>query len=233
MVRAIDISQGYYVNMPSYDADWYPKFSIRPVMTPLTDPAQVGRTFTQLVINPHNATHVDVPSHFFASTETVEQMPLRCFMGPAFVADLSHKTACEPVTAGDLEAALGEDWERGARLLIRTDYHHKHWGEPDFWQKAPYLTESAAQWMVEREVNLVGIDFQTEKPGDRSFPVHRTLLANKIPILEYITNLHEIREKKVILIALPIKVHGVEAAPVRAIVLEGLAGEGSGLDAWR
>ncbi|MFC1611687.1 cyclase family protein, partial [Myxococcota bacterium] len=219
------ISQEYYVGMPSYDAEWYPPFGIRPVMTPLTDPAQAGRTFTQQLINPHNATHVDVPAHFFADAETVENMPLGRFVGPAIVADLTTKNESEPVTEADLEAGVGEDWERGVRLLIRTDYHHRCWGRPDFWQKAPYLTDSAARWMVDHEVSLVGIDCLTEKPGGRDFPVHRMLLESKIPILEYLTNLHNVRDKRVFLVALPIKVCGVEAAPVRAVVLEGLMGD--------
>ncbi|MER0478963.1 cyclase family protein [Streptomyces sp. Edi2] len=216
----VDISQGWYVGMPSYDADWYPKFSVDAVMTPETDPASVGRTFTGLHIFPHNGTHIESGFHFFADREKIDEVPLETFVGPALIADLSHKQDLEPITADDLDKAVGEVWQPGHRLLVRTDHPMRHLGKSDYWDTPPYLTPSSAAWMVDHDVSLVGLDCLTEQPGDRTSPVHRRLLEAGIPILENIQNLHLVSSRDVHLVALPIKVSGVEAAPARALVFE-------------
>jgi arylformamidase len=190
-------------------------------MTPETDPVRHGRTFSQFLMNPHNATHVDAPSHFFPGAAGVNELDPDVFVGPAVVADLTHKRDLEPITGDDLEAAVGDLVTPGARLLIRTDYLDRRWGEPDFWQKPPYLAASAADWCVSRGVRLVGLDCLTEEPGDRDFPVHRRLLGAGIPILEYIRNLGALSGRSVWLCAQPVLVEGAEGAPVRALALEG------------
>lgn len=220
-MRIIDLSLGFSPGMPAYGASWYPSFELRPIMTPDTDPAGQGRRFSQFLMNPHNATHVDAPSHFVPGAASVNELDLSVFIGPALVADLSHKGLREPITDADLEAAAGGEIAQGDRLLIRTDYLDNYWGDPDFWQNPPYLVASAADWCVAKGVGLVGLDCLTEEPGDRHFPVHRRLLAAGIPILEYIRNLGALTERRVWLCAVPVLVEGAEGAPVRAVALEG------------
>jgi arylformamidase len=220
-MRMVDLSLGFSEGMPAYGASWYPSFAIRPIMTPQTDPKGQGRSFNQFLMNPHNATHIDAPSHFFPEAEGVADLDPAVLAGPALVADLSHKGLREPIGSADLERAVGTAMRPGLRLLIRTDYLDRHWGDPDFWQKPPYLDESAAHWCVERGAVLVGLDCLTEVPGDEAFTVHRTLLGAGIPILEYIRNLGALQEQEVWLFALPALIHGAEAAPVRAVALEG------------
>lgn len=220
MTRLIDITHGYYPGMPSYPADWFPKFALHRAMTPETDPNGTKRTFSRFDLFPHNATHIEYTLHFDPSGEGIDAVPLSVLVGRACVANLSHKRDLEPVTGDDLEAAVGAVFQTGDRLLIRTDYLQNNWGAPDYWDRPPYLTPSAADWAVERGAVLVGFDCLTERPGDAASPVHHRLLGARIPLLEYITNLHEVRETVVQLVALPIKVAGAEAAPARAVVIE-------------
>lgn len=222
-MRLIDISLAYAEGMPAFNAPWYPPFALRPAMTPATDPSGLGRTFTQVLLNPHNATHVDAPSHFFAGRTGAGELPIAPFFGRAVIADLSDKGALEPISGDDLERAVDDVWQQGDRLLIATQYLDRHWGEPDFWDRPPFLATSAAEWAVERGAALVGLDCLTEEPGHRQMPVHRTLLDAGIPILEYLCNLGAATERRPWLTALPVKIAGVEAAPVRAVLVEGVA----------
>ncbi|MFF7333613.1 cyclase family protein [Streptomyces sp. NPDC090306] len=220
-MKVIDISQGWYEGMPSYDAPWYPKFGVRRAMTPESDPAGGGRTFSDLHIFPHNGTHVESGFHFFEDGEKIDEVPLDTLVGRACVADLSDKRDLDPVTGDDLEKALRDVWQRGDRLLVRTDHPLRYLGREDYWDKPPYLTVSAADWAVDNGAVLVGMDCITERPDDRSGQVHRRLLGAGIPILENIQNLDQIGSPVAHLMALPIKVAGVEAAPARAVVVEG------------
>ncbi|WKU08484.1 cyclase family protein [Micromonospora sp. HUAS LYJ1] len=217
----IDISQGWHEGMPSYDAPWYPRFEICRAMTPWTDPTGGGRTFSDLRLFPHNGTHVESGFHFFEDREKIDEVPLDTFVGRACIADLSRLGDLEPVSGDDLERVLRDIWQRGDRLLIRTDHPNRHLGRDDYWDSPPYLTPSSADWMVDNDAVLVGLDCITERPDDRSGQVHRRLLAAGIPILENIQNLDQVSGSVVQLMALPVKIAGVEAAPARAVVFDG------------
>jgi arylformamidase len=190
-------------------------------MTPETDPARGGRTFSDLQIFPHNGTHVESGYHFFEDREKIDEVPLETFVGRTCVADLSYKGDLDPVTGEDLEKALRDVWQPGDRLLVRTDHPNRYLGRPDYWDNPPYLTLSSADWMVDNGASLVGMDCITERPTDRSGQVHRRLLSAGIPILENIQNLDKITNRVVQLMALPIKISDVEAAPARAVVFDG------------
>jgi arylformamidase len=220
MPRFVDLTHGYYEGMPAYPADWFPKFAVERAMTPETDPYGTKRTFSALHIFPHNGTHIEYRLHFYPGTEGINDVPLETFIGRACVADLSHKGEMEPVTGEDLEKALRPVWRPGDRLLIRTDYLHRNWGRPDYWDRPPYLTPSAAAWAIDNKAVLIGFDCLTERPEDAQSPVHHALLAAGIPILEYLANMHELTKPVVQLYAFPIKVDGVEAAPARVVAME-------------
>ena len=126
----------------------------------------------------------------------------------------------EPVTGDDLERVLRPVWQEGDRLLVRTDYLYNNWGRPDYWDVPPYLTPSAAEWAIDNGASLFGLDCLTERPGDAESPVHHALLAAGIPLLEYVTNMHELTKQVVQLVALPMKAAGAEAAPTRVIAME-------------
>jgi arylformamidase len=228
-MRIVDISQGWHEGMAKFEANWYPEFSIDRVLTPDTDPARVNRTFSQLHLFPHNGSHVESGFHFFPEGARISTVELERFIGPAYVADLSDHQDLQPVTGEDLDKSVDDQWLPGMRLLIRTDHPRRHLGDSDYWDTPPYLDTSAAEWIIERGTAVVGMDCITEKPGDRRFPIHRALLSKEIPILENLANLHEISAPVIWLFAAPIKVDDVEAAPVRAVVVEGLPWAVSGM----
>ena len=219
-MRIVDLTHGFYEGMPAYPAEWFPEFTVERMMTPDRDPAATTRTFSRLHLFPHNGTHIEYRLHFFPGAEGIDEVPLDALVGRACVADLSDLPDRGEVTGDDLERCLRSIWRPGDRLLIRTDYLRRAWGAPDYWDRPPYLTPSAAQWAVDNGARLVGFDCLTERPGDGTSPVHLTLLSAGIPLAEYLTNMHQLTEPVVQLYALPIKVAGVEAAPARVIAVE-------------
>lgn len=170
----------------------------------------------------HDATHVEAPGQFFPEAPGVAELPPELWVGPAVVADLSHKGELAPISGPDLEQAVGACWEPGLRLLIRTDYPDRHRGDGGARGRAPFLTPGGAAWAVANQAVLVGLDCQPERPGDGLFPVHKALLAAGIPILAGIANLAAVRQRRVWLAALPLKAAGAGAAPARAVVVEGV-----------
>jgi arylformamidase len=169
---------------------------------------------TQLSIDVHSGTHVDAPRHCIDDGETVEEVGLDPFIGPAVVLDTGP---AKEITAAVLEAAMIPD--ETERLLLRTANSSR----PDMYQM-PFdedyaaLTLDGAEWLATKRLRLVGIDYLSIQRYSEPPDVHRTLLGARIPILEGI-RLAEVAPGPYELICLPIRLVDVEGAPARAILL--------------
>ena len=90
-------------------------------------------------------------------------------------------------------------------------------------QRSPYLTNDAIDWCLAKGVVIVGFDMYhgADAPNSKViFNTSRRFQEQGVVTMPYLKNLDQIRKKRVTLIALPLKMIGVEASPIRAIVLE-------------
>jgi arylformamidase len=169
---------------------------------------------TQLSIDVHSGTHVDAPRHCIDHGETVEEMGLDPFVGPAVVLDTGP---AKEITAAVLDAAVMPD--ETERLLLRT----ANSSQPDMYER-PFdedyaaLTLDGAEWLATKRLRLVGIDYLSIQRYSEPPDVHRALLGAGIPILEGL-RLAEVAPGSYELICLPIRLVNVEGAPARAILL--------------
>jgi len=169
--------------------------------------------FTKFAATTHTGTHADMPSHFIMGGATCENIPLDCFYGPA---KLIRIAATGHITKEDL---LPHNIEAGSILLIDTgqsQYMRQGTLKKDFLA----LTPEAAQYLVEKCIKTVGIDYLSIDPyGAEGFPAHMALLGNGITILEGLV-LEGVPEGEYILSALPLKIVDGDGSPVRAILVE-------------
>jgi arylformamidase len=166
----------------------------------------------------HVGTHVEAPLHFLADGADTAAIPLERLFGPAVVVDFRHKAVNEPIGRDELEAA--GPIEVGDGVLVMT-------GREDQYRTAashdrPYLTEDAVRWLVEdRRIACLGTDSSGfEVRGVDHHPNHRLLNRAGVPVLECLRGLTELRSRRILLIALPWPVHGLDACPVRAIAID-------------
>jgi arylformamidase len=162
-----------------------------------------------LTVSPHTGSHVDAPFHFLPHGETVDALPLAAFLGPALVADLRGR---EKITIADL---AGCDFAGTPRLLLKTG----GWPDPAQFPKAiPVLAPEVPAWLGARGVRLLGVDLPSvDQIEDKALPNHKALAAAGIHILESLT-LAAVPAGRYELIALPLKITGADAAPVRALL---------------
>ena len=129
----------------------------------------------------HVGTHVDAPYHFIADGKTIEQLRLDVLIGPAQVIELPED--CGLVTADDLKkAGIAEGTER---LLLKTRNSH-YWYQPGLPFQTDFvaLSPDGAEYLVQRGVKLIGIDYFSIAPFRDSIPTHRILLGAEVIILE-------------------------------------------------
>lgn len=164
---------------------------------------------TRLGWTTHFLTHLDAPSHFIPDGQTIDQIPLHRFTGDTLVVETTGRTIQPSIIPEDF-------W--GMNILFKTSRDFNY-SRRTFWTEHPYIGIEAARLLVERRVNLVGIDYlDIERCGDVSYPAHRELLGHGVLILEGI-DLSKVEPGRYILLALPLKIEGADGSPVRAVLV--------------
>jgi len=170
--------------------------------------------FTKLGLSTHTGTHADMPSHFIMNGATCDTIPLDYFYGPATLIRMAN--VANNITKADL---LHFDIKEGCILLIDTG-QSKYMRQGTFKEDFFALTPDAAQYLVERKIKTIGIDYLSIDPyGTADFPAHMELLGNGIAVLEGLV-LEGVPEGEYTLSALPLKVAGGDGSPVRAILVK-------------
>jgi arylformamidase len=171
---------------------------------------------TQISSSVHLGTHVDAPRHFLNDGSAVEELPLEVLTGPCYVAQLPD--GIEAITAEVLDRT--EITSEMKRVLFGTSNSH-YWakGESRFQTDFVAITEDGAEWLVERGVQLVGIDYLSVAPYEESIPTHTVLLKAGVVIVEGL-NLSNVMRGFYDLYCLPLKIVGSDGAQARAILIQ-------------
>lgn len=183
---------------------------------------QDGWNATTVSLYSHCGTHMDAPKHFIASGQTIDQMALASFVGPAKVIDLTPVAPSELLTVERITSSTSLPIEAGDRLLLRTDWY-KHLGNSIYRNELPRISPELAQWFVKKQVALIGV----EPPSvadvnniDELTEVHRILLEGDVVIVEGLANLDQLTQEQVEFIAIPLRIENGDGCPVRAIAVQ-------------
>ncbi|MPN58930.1 Kynurenine formamidase [bioreactor metagenome] len=162
--------------------------------------------------------------NYFNNEKRIDNVPVDVLVGDALWVHFPDKKNLEEITAADLEKATAGKNLEGVRLVITTGYTDENWKKEDYFHVSPYLSVDSAEWMVKKKIAMVAIDFQTDKPGDTTFPVHNILLSNEIYILEYLTNIPALIKsgfgETFTLVVGVLKLEGLEAATARVFAIK-------------
>ncbi|NOY79264.1 MAG: cyclase family protein [Calditrichaeota bacterium] len=170
-----------------------------------------GFEMSRLALSTHAGTHVDPPLHFVPGGATVDQLDLRKCLGPVLIAALPGRTL---IHKRDIASY---DWSRFHRVLFKTKNSSFNW-TGTFQRDFTSLSEDAAEFLLEKNVQLVGIDYLSiEAENNPDFPVHHKLLENGVIILEGIT-LSAVPPGVYDLVCLPLRVEKGDGAPARALL---------------
>lgn len=164
---------------------------------------------SRMTMTTHLGAHTDAPSHYDPQGASIDAVGLAPYIGACRVI---HCIGAGTVQASHLAAALDGV---PPRVLLRTYARapQQQW-DPGFAAIAP----EAIALLASRGVILVGTDCASLDPQDsKTLDAHNAVRANKMAILEGVV-LDEVPEGDYELIALPLKLAGMDASPVRAIL---------------
>jgi arylformamidase len=211
-MKIFDISLNISTKLPFWPGDQPPVIS-RTSKIEAGDEANVSR----IDMTVHCGTHVDAPYHFLGrDSETVEKLRLSVLVGPVEVIAIPDEINL--ITRDVLQNIPIKNLCR--RVLFRTK-NSQFWesAESNFRTDFVAVSPDGAEYLVERNVKLVGVDYLSIAPFQDVGPTHRILLEAGVVIVEGI-NLSEIQAGEYNLFCLPLKISGADGAPARVILVK-------------
>lgn len=184
----------------------------RPIIKVNSDYSTSNHYESRLSIDLHTGTHMDAPLHMVEGGDTIDNFNLKKAVTKCKVFDLTSVN--DAITKNDL---LDKNIEKDDFILLKTQNSYTE----EFDYNFVFVEKSGAQYLKEKGITGVGIDSLGIERAQPEHETHKILLDNDIAILEGL-RLKDISEGEYLLIAAPIKIKGVEAAPVRALLVEGL-----------
>ncbi len=165
-----------------------------------------------MTLSPHVGTHADAPRHVSDAGGASETLPVDVFLGPTQVvdvADLRGEIELEDLATRGLRVGV-------VRLLLRTGRSIALGEFPGDW---PVLSTDCIRALTTRGLRLLGVDCPSVDARDsKTLDNHHALFGHGAYVLENL-ELGAVAPGRYELVALPLRVDGLDAAPVRAILL--------------
>lgn len=199
-MKIFDVSRPLEKGMLVYPGDVIPSFRQE----------DFGRyLISNLHLSSHTGTHIDAPTHYLKSGNTIDTIPLGNLIGRCRVVDVSN--AGSLVAAADLAGRI----TGVTRLLLRTRFS----GNDTFSEDYPSLAFDAACLLTDNRTECVGIDSPSIESFNCDGSVHRRLLSNGCLIIELL-DLTGVPEGDYDMVALPLRFAGLDGSPARVILTQ-------------
>jgi arylformamidase len=180
---------------------------------------------SEVTLNTHVGTHIEFPYHHFKDGLDAATFPLEGLIGEAVVLDISAWGNNDRITLEDLKRVAANRIRAGDIVYFHTGLDRYY--RTDRQHHRPWFTTDAIEWLAqEARIKVMGVDtsgIEVRNPDGSACggqPNHKVLLGAGIPLVEYMSNLASLVNKRFLTCILPIKIAGAEAFPVRVIALE-------------
>ncbi len=173
--------------------------------------ADANVTFCRM--SAHTGTHMDAPCHFLRAGRGIEVFPLEAGIGRARVVAVPANSRV--IGRAELE---NKEIEPGDRVLLKTRNSFKRWNTLEFQTDYAAIDGSAARFLVEKQVQLIGVDYLSVGAfrGDGR-ETHKILLEGGVWIAEGL-DLSSVDEGLYELICLPLGIEGSDGSPARVVL---------------
>lgn len=213
-MRIIDLTHRIDSEMPVFPG------TEKPIIEKANTIEKDGFLEAKITMYSHTGTHMDAPAHMLEGGATLDKLEISQFIGPCIILDFSNVEKKEI----DVDTLKGfqDRIKRVDFMIIKTDWS-KYWGDEQYYEGFPYLSEEAAKWLVNFNLKGIGIDaISIDAMDSHTFAVHKTLMEKGILIIENLRNLEAIEKEYFTLSVFPLKTKNADGSPVRAVAIEGM-----------
>ena len=168
---------------------------------------------TSIEMGSHTGTHLDAPFHMVSRGRRLSDIPIEQLVGKATVVELPGERS---IGRRQLEKVT---WNGVLRVLFKTE-NSKHWQDGKFYEEFVYLEPDGADFLVERGIRLVGIDYLSiDKFKSVDHATHFVLLTRNVVIIEGL-DLSSVPPGEYNMVALPLHLKDADGAPTRVILID-------------
>jgi arylformamidase len=169
--------------------------------------------FSHLDMIGGTGTYLDAPLHRYEGGGDVASLPLERLVNVPGVLVDARASASNAIGA---DAVAGLDVQ-GKAVLFLTGWDAR-FGTDTYLGGHPHLTADAADALVAGGAAIVGIDsVNIDSTAGDERPVHTTLLAAGVPIVEHLRGLDQLPDSPFAFTATPLNFEGLATSPVRAV----------------
>jgi arylformamidase len=181
----------------------------RKINLAIADGANIDLSAVQTTV--HLGAHTDAPNHYAPDGQGIATRPLDLYYGPCQVVRVSVGRG-ERIRPSHVGLPI-----TAPRVLFATGT----FPDPDDWNSDfASLSGELVDWLASQGVRLVGIDTPSiDLQDDKALESHSRVAAHDLAILEGIA-LEDVSPGSYTLIALPLKLEGADASPVRAVLVD-------------
>ena len=169
-------------------------------------------TLSSIMSTLHLGAHTDAPNHYYKTSKGISEVSLDRYIGKAQVININIplNSRIKPKDIEHINISAN-------RVLFRTS----SFPDPNNWNDDfNALSSELINYLAKNAVKLVGIDTPSiDLFDDKVLESHNAVFHHDMSILEGIV-LSDITEGIYELIAIPLKIKGADASPVRAILRE-------------
>ncbi len=205
--KIIDITRRVYKGVAVYPGD--SEFNIYKMKSMNNTDSY---NLSTIEMSAHTGTHIDAPYHFIKDGKSIEQLDLSKFIGNVKIFKLDVLESIRYKDIKDLPI------QKEDIVFFKTSNSYIQEDKP-FVTDYIYLHEDAANYLVEKQIKTVGIDYFSVDGYAKHVFSHKILLSREIGIIEGLY-LNEAEEGMYFLSCLPLKLEGSDGSPVRAVLLE-------------
>ncbi|GAB1477145.1 cyclase family protein [Bacillota bacterium] len=221
-MRIHDLSCEIREDMWYYGSPYIP-FEMKKIAT-MEENGYIARS---ILMSTHMGTHVECDNHWGEDKRTLDQIDLELFAGKAKVLKFNKpQEKLFEINRQELINAGGYKLTKGDICILSTSWDRNI--DKDFYVfESPFITIDAAEYLVEREIKLLALDFpMCGDPRDgMDFVPEDTIVPDTIlydagiPCVVGLTAVEELPEE-VFFCGCPLKLIGTDGAPLRAFAIE-------------
>ena len=204
--KIVDLSHSIITDMHQWPTDDSPLRIVR-----RSEHGSDSHQSSALDLGCHVGTHIDTPLHFLAGQPGLEEMSPSAFFGRAIVISVRG------VESPGLSVLEGFDLDGLDFALLETGWAER-WGTDAYYTGWPVPDFELVDALIAAGLKGLGVD----TPSVDHFDGHRNhdeLAAVGMINIENLANLGALPAKAFTFLALPLKLAGAEASPVRAVAL--------------
>jgi kynurenine formamidase len=192
--------------------------SDKPVINNIALLDKDGYREKQLVLSTHHGTHIDCPFHLLRDGFHTGDAPPDRFFGRGLVMDCRSMAPAASITIDVLHAIKAELAD--IDFLLFCTGMDRQWNTPVYLGPFQTLPSEAAEYLTGFHLKGIGVDALSIDPvEDTELAVHKALLSKNIIIIENLTGLEKLLNKKFLFCCFPLKIEEGDGSPVRACAI--------------